>query len=232
MKSNQKRFMIGLALTMGLTGAIAYGHNPSGGSDDPPSGGLNSPAPGSSGTAQPGILPSMNPGATPVATAAATTNPTACPSPGNVTVNIEQGAVGKGPAAYGANPLVVSPGATVTWMNQDSVPHTVTANDGSFDSGTLSPGQTYSHTFNAPGTSDYYCAIHGQASMSGKVEVSSSCASPTPTTSLTPAAASPTPLGTLTPAPGPVISVTPVPSRTSSPPFFPPNMGGMPPNPR
>ena len=52
-------------------------------------------------------------------------------------------------------------GTTVTWINKDAVPHTVTSLSGSeLDSGTMNQGATYSHTFNSSGTYDYYCTIH------------------------------------------------------------------------
>jgi plastocyanin len=56
--------------------------------------------------------------------------------------------------------LQVSVGATVTWTNQDSAGHTATAEDGSFDSGTLKQGDTFSHTFDTAGTFAYICKIH------------------------------------------------------------------------
>lgn len=56
--------------------------------------------------------------------------------------------------------LTVKAGATVTWANADGVPHTATADDGSFASDTLSAGGTFSHTFDAAGTFAYHCAIH------------------------------------------------------------------------
>ena len=56
--------------------------------------------------------------------------------------------------------LQVEPGTTVTWVNEGAAPHTVTANNGAYDSGTLQPGQSFSWTFNNPGTYGYYCAIH------------------------------------------------------------------------
>ena len=68
--------------------------------------------------------------------------------------------------------ITVAPGTTVTWVNNDSAPHTVTATDpaGAFDSGTLQPGQSFSFTFIQPGTTyAYYCAIH--PSMTGTVTV-------------------------------------------------------------
>jgi plastocyanin len=71
--------------------------------------------------------------------------------------------------AYDPNPVTVNVGDTITWTNNDGVPHTVTANDGSFQSGTLQPGQSFSFTFTAPGSIDYHCEFH--ANMSGQVVV-------------------------------------------------------------
>ena len=74
------------------------------------------------------------------------------------------------PADYSVNDLMVELGATVTWTNNDqAMPHTVTAVDGSFDSGQLSPGQTFSFTFDKPGEFEYYCTLHPW--MRAKVEV-------------------------------------------------------------
>ena len=61
-------------------------------------------------------------------------------------------------------------GALVVWYNNDSVTHTVTARDNSFDSGNLSPGEpgdTFRYTFEQSGTFEYYCKIH--PSMVGKI---------------------------------------------------------------
>lgn len=49
---------------------------------------------------------------------------------------------------------------TITWMNQDSAPHTVTANSNSFNSGTIVPGSNFTMTFTTPGTYQYHCNIH------------------------------------------------------------------------
>src|SRR4029453_17404123 len=43
--------------------------------------------------------------------------------------------------------LRIQPGGTVEWTIDGNAPHTVTADDGSWGSGTLSPGATYTHTF-------------------------------------------------------------------------------------
>ena len=60
-------------------------------------------------------------------------------------------------------------GSTVTWNNKDSVIHTVTARDETFDSGSLSAGDTFSYTFEVVGTFEYYCVLHPY--MEGKVVV-------------------------------------------------------------
>lgn len=63
--------------------------------------------------------------------------------------------------------LTVPSGTTVTWTNKDSFDHTVTADDGSYDSGNLAQGKTWSHTFNAPGTYHYYCKPHASKGSDG-----------------------------------------------------------------
>ena len=63
----------------------------------------------------------------------------------------------------------ISMGATVLWYNDDSVDHTVTARDNSFDSGNLSPGDTFRYTFEQLGELEYYCKIH--PSMVGQITV-------------------------------------------------------------
>lgn len=49
---------------------------------------------------------------------------------------------------------------TITWVNQDSAPHTVTANSNSFNSGTINPSSNFTMTFTTPGTYQYHCNIH------------------------------------------------------------------------
>jgi len=56
--------------------------------------------------------------------------------------------------------ITVPVGTTVTWTNNDSTGHTVTADDGSFDSKTIATGATFTQTFAAAGTFAYHCAIH------------------------------------------------------------------------
>jgi plastocyanin len=56
--------------------------------------------------------------------------------------------------------VTVPAGTAVTWTNRDAAPHTVTLRDGTADSGELSGGQTFRHTFATPGSFEYYCRIH------------------------------------------------------------------------
>jgi plastocyanin len=62
--------------------------------------------------------------------------------------------------AFSPPSLTIKAGQTVTWTNNDSVAHTITADDNSFDSGQVAPGATYQHTFAKAGTVSYHCSIH------------------------------------------------------------------------
>ena len=62
--------------------------------------------------------------------------------------------------AYDPAVIRIKAGTTVMWMNDDVVAHTVTADDGSFDSGFLNPGQSWSFTFDKAGTYAYHCTPH------------------------------------------------------------------------
>lgn len=61
---------------------------------------------------------------------------------------------------FSAGSLKVAAGTTVTWTNNDNVTHTVTADDGSFDSGNIAAGGIFKHTFSTAGTFNYHCTIH------------------------------------------------------------------------
>jgi plastocyanin len=71
--------------------------------------------------------------------------------------------------AYGPDPVTVQVGGKVVWLNQDTAPHTATADDGSFDTGTIERGKLKSATFKQAGTFPYFCEIH--PTMHGTVEV-------------------------------------------------------------
>jgi plastocyanin len=71
--------------------------------------------------------------------------------------------------AYHPDPVTIEEGGKVIWKNRDSAPHTATADDGSFDTGTIEEGKLKSETFKEPGTFTYICSIHPD--MHGTVEV-------------------------------------------------------------
>lgn len=71
--------------------------------------------------------------------------------------------------AYDPDPVTIEEGGKVIWMNEDSAPHTATAEDGSFDTGTIEEGKLKSETFKEPGSYPYICSIHPE--MHGTVEV-------------------------------------------------------------
>ena len=70
---------------------------------------------------------------------------------------------------YGPDPVTVQLGGKVIWQNEDTAPHTATADDGSFNTGTIEQGKIKSETFKQAGTFTYFCEIH--PTMHGTVEV-------------------------------------------------------------
>ncbi len=62
--------------------------------------------------------------------------------------------------AFSPGNLQVPVGATVTFTNDDSVPHTATSRDGSWDTGLLNKGESKTITFDKPGDYEYYCKVH------------------------------------------------------------------------
>jgi plastocyanin len=84
------------------------------------------------------------------------------PAPSATTVNITN-------HAFDPAQLDVAAGTTVTWTNGDTEAHTVTADNGLFDSGVLEPGQSYSTWLGGSGTVAYHCDIHPD--MKGSVVV-------------------------------------------------------------
>ena len=73
---------------------------------------------------------------------------------------------------YAPGTRTVAPGTWVTWSNDGQDAHTVTALDGSFDSGDLDPSEGFSWYFDQPGTIEYVCALHPW--MTGKIVVADS----------------------------------------------------------
>ena len=62
--------------------------------------------------------------------------------------------------AFSPAELTISAGDTVMFMNEDSAPHTATADGGAFDTGRLSRGQSAGLTFPSAGSFPYSCTIH------------------------------------------------------------------------
>jgi plastocyanin len=73
--------------------------------------------------------------------------------------------------SFEAPTVTIQAGGKVTWQNEGEAPHTATADDGSFDTGTVDPGKVKSEAaaFKQPGKFSYICEIHPQ--MKGTVEV-------------------------------------------------------------
>jgi plastocyanin len=86
-------------------------------------------------------------------------------------VHADPGAVGIMNVAFSPNAITINAGDSVTWTNNESdgTPHTVTADDQSWDSGIMSPGGSYTVTFSAPGDFTFHCNVH--LSMTGVVHV-------------------------------------------------------------
>jgi plastocyanin len=80
--------------------------------------------------------------------------------PTGTPVSIVSGSSTLTTTAYSPNPVSISVGGTVTWTNNDVTAHTATGDDGSFNSGTMAAGATFSRTFSAAGTFTYHCTIH------------------------------------------------------------------------
>jgi len=71
--------------------------------------------------------------------------------------------------SFGPQSLSVSPGTKVTWKNRDDIPHTVVSTEGVFKSRVLDTDETFSFTFDKPGTYPYFCSVHPK--MTGQVVV-------------------------------------------------------------
>ena len=70
---------------------------------------------------------------------------------------------------YNPAQVQVKAGDTVVWVNRDDRDHTVTADDGSFNSGKIGPGKRFEFTFPDAGTFTYHCDFHPR--MKGEVKV-------------------------------------------------------------
>ena len=126
------------------------------------------PTPTATATPRPAATSTPTPTPTPRPAATSTPRPTAGATPAGTPARTPFGGVVFGTfetvtvsiqnLAFKPDPVsIMDGGITVTWVNRDSVPHTVTGLD--FDSGPLAPGATFSRTF-TPAVVDYWCTIH------------------------------------------------------------------------
>jgi plastocyanin len=89
---------------------------------------------------------------------------------------------------FSPDQMTVAPGTTVTWVNDGQQPHTSTADDGTWDSGTLQPGDDYSFTFDQPGTYTYHCSVHPDMTATITVSGDGGGTSPSASASMSPSA--------------------------------------------
>ena len=101
--------------------------------------------------AQPAVVPAEPTAPTESTTPAENTTP---PAP-NDTTTVEMRNNAFNPAQ-----LNVAPGTTVTFVNNDTEPHTATADNGLFDTGVLEPGYSFDVFFDGVGTVTYHCELH------------------------------------------------------------------------
>jgi YVTN family beta-propeller protein len=95
---------------------------------------------------------------------------TATPPPAPGVAGVTEATVDIVDQAFQPHTVVVATGATITWVNDDAVAHTVTSNgEAWFDSGQLAPGQEFQHEFDKPGTFRYHCDNH--SNMEGVIVV-------------------------------------------------------------
>jgi len=132
--------------------------------------------------------------------------------------------------SFSPDPLTIPVGTTVQWTNDDGVSHTVTADDGSFDSHPLSPHGTFTHTFGQAGVFTYHCAIH--TSMQGTIRVgeatttTTAASAPTTTTTAAPATTTTTAAPTSTTTTAAPTTTTTVRATTTTRPAAPPTTRG------
>ena len=62
--------------------------------------------------------------------------------------------------AFAPARIEVARGTVIEWTNRDQVQHSVTARDGTFDSGLIDPGARFRRTFDRAGTYEIYCRPH------------------------------------------------------------------------
>ncbi|MGA7307818.1 MAG: cupredoxin family copper-binding protein [Pseudolabrys sp.] len=89
----------------------------------------------------------------------------------------EDVAVKIGNFTFGPQELKVKAGTTVTWTNEDDIPHTVVSPN-NFRSKVLDTDGTYTFTFTTPGTYKYFCSLHPHMTGTIVVETATGSAAP------------------------------------------------------
>ena len=74
--------------------------------------------------------------------------------------------------------VTVKTGTTITWTNQDDIPHAIASSAKVFKSKALDTGDKFSFTFTTPGTYEYFCSLHPH--MTGTIVVRAAVGSITP----------------------------------------------------
>ncbi len=71
---------------------------------------------------------------------------------------------------FAPTPLTIAAGTTVTWVNQDDIPHAIYCQALGLRSHPMDTGDSFSHRFAQAGTFEYICSLHPQ--MRGRIVVS------------------------------------------------------------
>jgi plastocyanin len=87
-------------------------------------------------------------------------SPTPTPTPGGTVVSIRSGASVLTTTAYNPSAADIAVGTAITWTNNDSTPHTTTADNNTWNSGAIAAGGQFTFTFQTAGTFVYHCTIH------------------------------------------------------------------------
>jgi plastocyanin len=72
-------------------------------------------------------------------------------------------------SAFNPDKITVTAGTTITWTNKDGAVHTVTSDNGLFDSGNMAVNGTFTQKFSTAGTFLYHCKVH--TTMTGTIVV-------------------------------------------------------------
>jgi plastocyanin len=92
-------------------------------------------------------------------------------SDGGVVAGANEVVIAMNDDRFGPTKVEITPGTTVTWVNQGANIHSVASLDGSFSSVSVMPGESFSYTYETPGEYAFICKHHARQGMTGKVVV-------------------------------------------------------------